>query len=294
MFLELRHLRTLLALEETGSLAAAARRLHLTQSALSHQLRALEHHYDQPLVRRGTRPLRLTTAGEALLALAHEVLPKVEAADRRLREDPAPARFHLTLECHACYDWLLPLLEGFRDRWPELEVDIRQGRFEALPDLIAGEVDLVITSDPTDHRSLAFLPLFDYQALLALSPDHPLTRLKRIQPHHLAEETLITYPVPPERLDVFTRFLQPAGVTPAAVRHCELTAVILQLVAGRRGVAVLPDWVLEQARRAGRLATRPLGRRGLRGTMHAAVRRADTELPWIRDFVERARQRSDP
>ena len=294
MFLELRHLRTLLALTETGSLAAAARRLHLTQSALSHQLRALERHYDQPLVLRGTRPQRLTPAGESLLALAQEVLPKIEAVDRRLREGRAPARFHLTLECHACYDWLLPLLDDFRDRWPDLEVDIRLGRFEALPDLISGEVDLVITSDPAPHRSLAFLPLFDYQALLALSPDHPLTRLKRIQPHHLAEETLITYPVPPERLDVFTRFLQPAGVTPAAVRHCELTAVILQLVAGRRGVAVLPDWVLEQARRAGRLATRPLGRRGLRGTMHAAVRRADTELPWIRDFVERARQRSDP
>ena len=292
MFLELRHLRTLRALEETGSLAAAARCLHLTQSALSHQLRALEAHYDQPLVLRGTRPLRLTPAGEALLALAREVLPKVEAIDHRLRKAQAPARFHLTLECHACYDWLLPLLDGFRDRWPDLEADIRQGRFEALPDLIAGEVDLVITSDPAAHRSLAFLPLFDYQALLALAPDHPLTRLKRIQPHHLADETLITYPVPRDRLDVFTRFLQPAGVMPAAVRHCELTAVILQLVAGRRGVAVLPDWVLEESLGQGRLAARPLGRRGLRGRMHAAVRRADVELPWVRDFVERARQQA--
>ncbi len=290
MFIELRHLRTLSALDETGSLAAAARRLHLTQSALSHQLRALERHFDTPMVLRGTRPLRLSPAGERLLALARDILPRVEQAERRLKGTDQPARLYLTLECHACYDWLLPLLETFRDRWPELDLDIRQGRFEALPDLLAGEVDLVITSDPAPRGTLDFLPLFGYEALLALSPTHPLTGLKRIQPRHLAGETLITYPVPRERLDVFTRFLQPAGVEPAAIRHCELTAVILQLVAGHRGVAVLPDWVLADALGKGLLAARPLGRRGLRGRMHAAVRRPDAGLPWIRDFVALARQ----
>ncbi|HHI76260.1 MAG TPA: LysR family transcriptional regulator [Gammaproteobacteria bacterium] len=287
MFIELRHLRTLQALSETGSLAAAARRLHLTQSALSHQLRALEHHFETPMVRKGTRPLALTPAGERLLALARRVLPEVEQAERELG-DPgrvAAARLYLTLECHACYDWLLPLLARFRETWPAVDIDIRQARFEALPDLLSGEVDLVVTSDRSRHRSLHFSPLFAYEARAVLAESHPLARLRRIQPHHLAGETLITYPVPAARLDVFTRFLDPAGVSPAAVRQSELTAVILQLVASRRGVAVLPDWVLHASLCPPGLVSRPLGRRGLRGTMYAALRGADAELPWVRDFV---------
>ncbi len=291
MFLEIRHLRTLQALAETGSLAGAARRLHLTQSALSHQLRALETHFDTLLLRRGTRPLRLTAAGERLLALARQVLPAVAETERFLksRDAGSEGRLHLTIECHACYDWLLPLLEDFRRAWPEVDVDIHASAFDALPALLAGEVDLVITSDSSRHRSLRFEPLFDYEALLALAPDHPLARLKRIQPRHLADQTLITYPVPRGRLDLFTRFLDPAGVEPAAIRQCELTAVILQLVASRRGVAALPDWVLQSAREGGRLLTRPLGRRGLRGRMLAAIRAADTGLPWMQDFLALAR-----
>ncbi len=287
MFLELRHLRTLQALSETGSLAAAARRLHLTQSALSHQLRALERYFEVPMVRKGTRPLALTPAGERLLALARGVLPEVERAERELADprQAAPARLFLTLECHACYDWLLPLLARFREDWPAVDIDIRQTRFEALPDLIAGEVDLVVTSDRSRHRSLHFAPLFAYEARLVLPGDHPLAARRRIHPHHLADQTLITYPVPAARLDVFTRFLDPAGVRPAAVRQSELTAVILQLVASRRGVAVLPDWVLDSSLCPPGLVSRPLGRRGLRGRMYAALRAADAELPWVRDFV---------
>ena len=287
MFLELRHLRTLQALSETGSLAAAARKLHLTQSALSHQLRALERYFEVPMVRKGTRPLALTPAGERLLALARTVLPEVERAERELGdpERSASARLYLTLECHACYDWLLPLLARFREAWSAVDIDIRQARFEALPDLLAGEVDLVITSDRSRHRSLYFAPLFAYEARAVLAESHPLARLKRIQPHHLAGETLITYPVPAARLDVFTRFLDPAGVAPASVRQSELTAVILQLVASRRGVAVLPDWVLASSVCPPDLVSRPLGRRGLHGKMYAALRAADAELPWVRDLV---------
>lgn len=290
MFIELRHLRTLQALAETGSLAAAARRLHLTQSALSHQLRALEGYFETPMVRKGTRPLALSPAGERLLALARRVLPEVEQAERELGdpERSAAARLYLTLECHACYDWLLPVLARFREAWPAVDIDIRQARFEALPDLLAGEVDLVVTSDRSRHRSLHFAPLFAYEARAVLAESHPLARLRRIQPHHLAGETLITYPVPAARLDVFTRFLDPAGVAPAAVRHSELTAVILQLVASRRGVAVLPDWVLDASLRPPGLVSRSLGRRGLRGTMYAALRGADAELPWVQAFVAMA------
>ena len=294
MFLEIRHLRSLLAIRETGNLARAAERLHVTQSALSHQIKSLEQYFEAPLFLRNSKPLRLTPAGEKLIGLARQVLPLVEGAENDLRRVARGelGRLHIAIECHACFEWLAPVLNRYRQQWPQIEVDIRVGvSFEALPALQKGEVDLVISSDPLKSTDLQFAELFDYEALLVMPADHPLTRKKRIQPADLAAETLITYPVNRQRLDVFSRFLQPAGVEPAAVRQSELTSVILLLVASGRGVAVLPDWVLREAEQAGTLATRPLGPRGMKGMLYAAVRRAEFDTAYLQDFIELARRR---
>lgn len=294
MFLEIRHLRSLLAIRETGNLARAAERLHVTQSALSHQIKSLEQYFEAPLFLRNSKPLRLTPAGEKLIELARQVLPLVEGAENDLHRVARGelGRLHIAIECHACFEWLAPVLNRYRQQWPQIEVDIRVGvSFEALPALQKGEVDLVISSDPLKSTDLQFAELFDYEALLVMPADHPLVRKKRIQPTDLAEETLITYPVNRQRLDVFSRFLQPAGVEPAAVRQSELTSVILLLVASGRGVAVLPDWVLREAEQAGTLATRPLGPRGMKGTLYAAVRRAEFDKAYLQDFIALARER---
>ncbi|HFD79488.1 MAG TPA: LysR family transcriptional regulator [Gammaproteobacteria bacterium] len=291
MFLELRHLRSLIAIDEEGSLARAATRLHLTQSALSHQIRSLERYYETRLFLRSTRPLGLTAAGRRLLTVARSVLPAVEQAEADLKNiaQGASGRLHIAIECHACFEWLLPLLDRYRDRWPEVEVDIRLGMsFDPLPALQNGTIDLVISSDPVARADLVFEPLFDYQALLVMAPDHRLAGKKYVEAGDLAGETLITYPVKRSRLDVFTRFLQPAGVEPAVVRQAELTAIILQLVAAGRGVAALPDWVIREPLQRRRVSARPLGRNGLSGTLYAGVRAAERPLPSVGDFIDMA------
>lgn len=293
MFLEIRHLRSLRAIRETGNLARAAERLHVTQSALSHQIKSLEQYFEAPLFLRNSKPLRLTPAGERLIELARQVLPLVEGAESDLKRVARGelGRLHIAIECHACFEWLAPVLNRYRLQWPQIEVDIRVGvSFEALPALQKGEVDLVISSDPEKSADLQFAELFDYEALLVMPADHRLAARKRIRPADLAKETLITYPVNRQRLDVFSRFLQPAGVEPAAVRQSELTSVILLLVASGRGVAVLPDWVLREAEQAGTLATRPLGPRGMKGTLYAAVRRTEFDTAYLQDFITLARE----
>ena len=296
MFLELRHLRSLHAIHETGNLSRAAERLHVTQSALSHQIKSLECYFDTALFLRNNKPLRLTPAGRQLVELAQQVLPVIEHAERDLQRVARGelGRLHIAIECHACFEWLAPVLDVYRQQWPQIEVDIRVGvSFQALPALQQGEVDLVISSDPLKTSDLQFDALFKYEALLVTAADHALTRKRRVQPADLAAENLITYPVPRQRLDVFSRFLQPAGIEPAAVRQTELTAVILLLVASGRGVAVLPDWVLREAVQAGNLATRPLGRSGMKGTLYAGVRRTDVSVAYVRDFIELARRQHE-
>ena len=292
MILELRHLRSFIAIEDTGSLARAAERLHLTQSALSHQIKVLERCYETPLFLRSTRPLKLTPAGHKLLDLARRVLPGVEQTEAELKRvaQGETGRLHISIECHACFEWLLPVLDRYREKWPEVEVDIRLGvSFDPIPALQNGVVDLVISSDPVAQSDLVFEPLFDYQALLVLARNHALTEKDYVEATDLADQTLITYPVERKRLDVFTRFLRPAGIEPAAIRQAELTAIILQLVAGQRGVAVLPDWVVREPVQQQRLAVRALGKSGMFGTLYAAVRSVDRPAAYIETFIELAR-----
>ena len=293
MFLEIRHLRTLAAVYELESLAAAAERLHLTQSALSHQIKAIETYYKVSLFTRKTRPMQLTPAGKRLLALAQEVLPAVDKVERDMRRQAAGStgRLHIALECHSCFAWLLPVLESFRQDWPEVEVDLSLSHsFDALDALTRGAVDAVITSDPQPLKGLLFEPLFSYEVVLVLSPEHPLTTREFVTPENLASETLVTYPVERERLDVFSRFLTPAGVEPAGLRSSELTAMIAQLVAVGRGVAALPNWAIADEVARGLVQTRPLGEQGLFSTMHLAMRTSDADLAFQQGFVETARR----
>ena len=290
----MRHLRTLLLLRETQSLTRCAQRQHLTQSALSHQIRALEERLGTAVIIRSSRTgLGFTQAGLKLVALAEEVLPRVEAVERNLarfaRGDAG--RLHIAVDCHSCFDWLLPVLDDFRPRRPAVEIDIETGfAFEALPALRRGDVDLVITSDPVASAAIRYRPLFRYELLLAMHPRHALARRRRILPADLREETLLTYPVPRERLDIFRRFLDPADIEPRVHRQAGLTQLLLQLVSGGRGVAALPAWALVDAARRRQIVTRPFGPERLSAVLYAAVPIETAGLPFVTDFIGTARR----
>ena len=294
MFLELRHLKTIRAIEQTGSLAAAAERLHLTQSALSHQIRALETYYETPLFSRSSRPMRLTEAGRRLLVAADGILPEIERLDRDLRQiaGGATGRLFLALECHSCFTWLIPTLEQYRAQWPSIETDLSMSfSFDAIDALRDGRLDGVISSDPVDDPDLHFEPLFHYPVVLALSPGHPLANEARITPEMLADQTVIGYPVDRGRLDIYRRFLDPAGVEPASSRQSELTAMIAQWVASGHGVAALPKWAINDELERGIITARPLGD-GLSSTMHLAVRRDEHQLAYMDAFLRLARDQA--
>jgi LysR family transcriptional regulator for metE and metH len=290
--LEIRHLETLTAIREAGSLQEAAERLHVTQSALSHQIRDLEVRLKTPLLNRRTRPARLTTAGLRVLALADEVLPRVRATERELQRLAAgrTGRLHLGIECHSCFQWLMPALDAFRQEWPDVALDLSAAfSFAPLPALRRGDLDLVVTSDPQPMEAVEYVPLFKYELVLAVSASNPLAEFKYIEPAQLAEQVLITYPVERQRLDIFTAFLDEADIEPASIRTAELTPIIVQLVASQRGVAALPNWALTEYLDQGWLRTCRLGPQGVWRTLYAAVRTEDMQADYVQAFLSRAR-----
>jgi len=291
--LEIRHLETLSAIREAGSLQEAAERLHVTQSALSHQLRDLEVRLKTPLLNRRTRPARLTTAALRILALADEVLPRLKATEHELQRLAAGStgRLHLAIECHSCFQWLMPALDAFRQNWPDVALDLSAAfSFAPLPALVRGDLDVVITSDPQPMDAVQYLPLFSYELVLAVAASDPLARHDHIRPEQLADQVLITYPVEKQRLDVFTAFLNPADVEPAALRKAELTPIIVQLVASRRGVAALPNWALTEYLDQGWLHLCHLGEHGVWRTLYAAVRAEDADTSYLQAFMTQARE----
>ena len=291
--IELRHLRTLVALRDTGSLVEAADRVFLTQSALSHQIKELETRIGTALFIRKTRPVRFTSAGNRLLKLADQILPQVHSTELDLQRlaGGESGRIFMAIECHSCFEWLLPAIDEYRDQWPDVELDISSGfHFAPLPALNRGDLDLVITADPTDETGIHYFPLFSYEAQLALPKDHPLLGREWLEPPDLREETLICYPVDRSRLDVFTSFLDPAGVEPKRVRQAELTTMIVQLVASGRGVTCLPNWALHEYLEKDYLAVRSLGEEGVWPTLYAAVRQDQAGAAFMQAFVEVAKE----
>jgi LysR family transcriptional regulator for metE and metH len=292
MYLELRHFRTIKAIHDQGGLARAADTLNITQSALSHQVKGIEDQAGVPLFVRRSKPLRLSPAGLRLLRVAERILPEIEALGEEFRalRSGRSGRLHIAIECHACFDWLFPVLEQFRRAWPEVDVDIRPGlAFGALAALQREEVDLVISSDPEVIEGVQFQPLFDYAPVLVASAQNPIAAKPFVEAEDLRDQMLLTYPVERSRLDVFTGLLTPARVEPRAVRQVELTAVILMLVAANRGVAVLPDWVLREVKYQPDYVTRPVTKAGLTRRMYAAIRDADAGLPWMGHVLRLAR-----
>ncbi len=292
MHIEFRHLRTIKAIHECGGLARAADQLNITQSALSHQIKGLEDQAGVELFLRRSKPMKLSAAGLRLLRLAEQILPQVEAMQDEFSSlrDGRTGRMHIAIECHACFEWLFPVLEDFRKSWSDVDVDIRPGlAFDALPALQKEEVDLVVSSDPEDLPGVEFVELFDYQAVFVAAASHPLADKSYVEAEDFRGQTLITYPVERTRLDVFSQLLIPARVEPASVRQVELTAVILLLVASNRGVSALPDWVVREVKYNSDYVTRPLTKEGITRRLYAAVRSEDLEKPFVQELVDLAR-----
>jgi LysR family transcriptional regulator, regulator for metE and metH len=297
--LDLRHLRTLLALLESGSVSRAAALQNVTQSALSHQLKALEEFYGLTLFERKSAPVAFTPAGRRLLELAESVIPAVEKAERDVARlgRRGTGKLRIAVECHTCFDWLMPAMDALRLRWPEVEQDIVSG-FQSDPVglLHQDRADVAIVSEvDADERDVAVHPLFEFDIVAILPLGHPLLARDHLDAADFAGQTLITYPVPDEMLDLVRQVLRPAGVAPPR-RTTELTVAMLQLVASGRGFAALPLWAVQTYLQRGYVAQQRIGQDGLTGRLYAVTRQARKDAgrddAYLEDFVQVMRETS--
>jgi LysR family transcriptional regulator, regulator for metE and metH len=288
MDLEVRHLQLVAAVAEVGSLTRAGDRLHLTQSALSHQLRDIESRLGTALFLRVGKRLVLTPAGERLLAAARDVLERLQQAERDIRQmgkDRAGV-LRLTTECYTCYHWLPPVLLRFRRRYPRVEVRIdvaATGR--PIESLLAGTIDLAIVSTPTSDRRLATRLVFEDELMVMAARHHRFAQQTHVKLSEMRDETLFVYP-PKEESTVLQTVLMPAGAVPARIEEVLLTEAITELVKAGLGVAVLAPWAVQPLLDAGAIVARPLTARGLHREWRAAMPKDLAAIDYVREFID--------
>ena len=289
--IEIRHLKTLRALRDHGSLVDAADQLSLTPSALSHQIRDLEGMLDVELFSRKKRPLQFSTAGLALLALADDVLPMMiqRMSDIKRMAKGQVGKLMLASECHSCFDWLMPVLNSYRQSFPDVELDF-SAAFESQPHqmLQEGDYDILITADKIKLPGIQYAKLFDYECRLVLSPQHPFNLVPELRVEDLAAQTLICHPVDLDRLDIVSQLFKPAGITPDTIRKTQFTQMVIQLVASDHGIAALPDWVVYEYEQKGWVRSRRLpsdAGQGLVRTLYAGYKSENANQAFFAEFI---------
>jgi len=289
--MELIHFRILLALKRRGTLNAAAESLHLTQSALSHQIKNLEQRLGILLWRKQGRTLVLTQAGHYLSEVAESVIATVDSAEQHLNLLAAgkTGKLIIGIDCHACYEWFRTILQPYLQAWPDLAIEVTSRyRFNSFEAIQQYKLDAVLTSDPVFNGVLHYQPLFDFELVLIVSKQHRLAEHQFIEPSELQQETILTYPVERERLDMFRKVLQPAGVEPLAHVTVEETDIMLQLAASQRGVCLLPEWLLADKVKNPDVVSLSFKNQPLTKTMYLATRHEDVQLEYIQWLIAHA------
>jgi len=291
--LERVHLEILNAIKEHGTLTKAADALYLSQSALSHSIKKLEQQIGTPIWQKDGRNLRLTSAGERIQNLASRLLPQFRHTELLLQQivKGEMGSLRIGMECHPCYQWLLRVIQPFLENWPAIDVDVRQEfQFGALGALLSYEIDVLITPDPLFKPRIEYIPVFDYEHRLVVADAHPLAQQSCVYPEQLSQEVLLSYPVEPMRLDIFSQFLNPAKCSVKQHKIIETTEIMLQMVAAGRGICALPGWLVDEFAKTMPIKSLKFGDDGIHKQIFIGVRKDEQQIGFLEDFICQAKQ----
>ena len=294
--IERSHLKILQALNQHGTLTEAANALCLSQSALSHQIRYLEKKMQISLWNKEGRLLRLTQAGELLLQVAQQVLPVFQQAEETLKaySEGKQGVLRIGVECYPCTKWLNSVVGEFLQKLPDVEIDIvTKFQFTGLEGLLNHHIDILLTPDLEKHSTLVFESIAQYDLVLLISANHTLADINIVLPEHLSEETLLSFPIPLERMDVMTQFLNPSHIKPAKIKEIESIDLMVQMVKLERGVCVLPEWLAKhyvdkdnkQKNNKQKLKTLKFGKNGLQKQLYLSMHHNQRAIPYIERFI---------
>jgi len=241
---EIRQLRAFVAIAETGTFTAGALRVHVTQAAISMQIRQLESEIGARVFVRAPRHVILTEAGEQLLRRARHILREHDAALDEIAELAGAERGRLRIGSASAMvltEQLPAVLKDLRKQHPAAEISVVSGTSEVLVDqILAGEVDIAFVSLPVDVRGIKTERLSEDQLVAIASPRHRLAKQKTISAYTLAGERLILGERGGNTRRLIDQFFAQAGVTIRVAMELSRQQAIRRMVEEDMGVGIVP------------------------------------------------------
>jgi len=294
--MEIRHLKLVKAVHEEGSLTSAGKRLFLSQSALSHQLRELEEHLGTTVFQRANKKMVLTQAGNRILEAANRVLLELEKTQNDVQRfsDGDAGLLRISTECYTCYHWLPSLLKTYHKLFPSVDVRIvAEGTRQPKNFLKEGRLEVAIVSCLTprdDHGYFKFTELFKDEKVVVVNVEHPFAKQESVSPQQFADEHLLCYTAPKEMLDIFQRVLIPLGITPKKVSKIQLTEAIIEMIQADLGISVMAKWAVKPYLKSKKLVAVPVENH-LLSRIWYAVTMTDRKAPrYIECFVQHMKE----
>jgi DNA-binding transcriptional LysR family regulator len=265
--LDSRQLRAFVVLARTLSFTRTAHELNLTQSAVSHSIKALERDVACRLFDRVGKTVLLTQAGEQLLAQAEKILSEMEVARAELGRLGrwGSSRMRIGAGSTACQYILPPVLREFRESFAHCDISIQPGDTPRnLERLQAHQIDLAINLEPKQQGALDIRPIFSDELAFVLSPLHPWAKAGKVTRDEIPRQNYIFYEKASYTFAMIEDYFREEGTTLFSTLEMGSVEAAKELVKLGYGVSILAPWTLRKELAEGSLVTLPLGRRKLR------------------------------
>ena len=282
---EIKHLRMICALAESGNMTRAAEKLCISQSALSQQLKDIENKLGTDLFFRTRKKMIITEVGKQLLETAVKVLDSVDQAERNISRKAKGEKGELKVgtQCIFCYKWLPQVMRLFHAKFPNVEIEVGNSA-ELIEELEAKKYDLIISGAISPGDTHTSVPLFADQLVCVMPEDHPLTVCSFIQLTDFAANNLISH-TDKGRNRFYQQVLKPKGIEPKRIMNVGAPQAIIEMVVSGLGISIFPRWALSEALKTYRIAARPITPRGFPLTWHA-VCLAHSNIPiYQQEFI---------
>jgi len=258
------------AIAGTNNLTKAAKKLNISQPALSRQLLDIESRLNTPLFIRAPKKMVLTAAGEIILNSAEKVLHEVESTEERISRivGEQTGELKVGIGCPLSYQWLIPVMESFNARYPNVDFQIGCSP-DHLLDLINNKFDVVITTKHPPNRKIKYQHLFTGQATAIFKPGHSFSGKSWLEIEDFQSAILISL-VPKESDSFYNKLLRPFDIQLKNYLFVEQFQGIIELVKRGFGVSVLPDWSVSPYIKTRQIVGKPITEKGIRLDWKAA------------------------
>ncbi len=267
--LEIKHLRMICALADSGNMTRAAEKLCITQSALSQQLKDIENKLGTDLFFRTRKKMIITEAGRQLHGTAAEVIETLDSAERAIARKMKGEKGELRVgtQCIFCYRWLPQVMRRFQAKFPNIEIEMGSST-DLVEELEAKKYDIVISGAISPDEVHTSVPLFADQLVCVMPEGHPLAACSFVQFEDFSGVNLISH-AEQSRNRFYQQVLKPRGIEPKKIMNVGAPQAIIEMVVAGFGITVFPRWAVAEAVKTWRIAARPITPKGFPLTWHA-------------------------